>query len=96
MPFPIQDKHPFTQAGIGSLGPSLSGVYGIFGEEVCIYIGAAEDMNAKLTEHFVHASAEAERIWEHGPVYYQAGIKSSNGQARLLAELTEEYRPFVT
>ena len=91
----MQEKHPFTQLGLEALGPSLSGVYGIFGDKVCIYIGAANDMKVSLMEQFGHTASNAELIWEHAPIYYQAGIRSSNGIPRVLAELTEEYQPVV-
>ena len=89
MPFPTQEKHAFTEEGIESLGYSrLSGVYGIFGRKVCIYIGAADDIKARLREHL-----SAPRIEAHAPTYFLLGLNPSNGLTQAQAEFIQEYQP---
>ena len=73
----------------------MGGVYGIFGYKVCIFIGAAEDVKARLIEHLEGTSAEAKRIRQYGPTYYQVGLYPSRGLTQALADLTNEYRPMV-
>ena len=89
MPFPIRSRYPFTEAGIASLGSSpLSGVYGIFSNRVCIYVGAAEDIRAHLQERFA-----GRRFQDYEPTYFLVGLNPSKGLTNAQAELIREYKP---
>ncbi len=95
MPFPMQDRRPFTQAGIELLASIRPGIYGIFDDSVCIYIGSAGDVRTQLLKHFRNATAEAQRIWQNRPTYFQVSLNPSSGLARALADLINEYRPIA-
>ena len=53
MGFPNQPTGTFTDAGVVALPAGLNGVYGIYkgGETRYLYIGRAEDIRRRLTEH---------------------------------------------
>jgi hypothetical protein len=70
MPFPHQDARPFTRPGIEWLAPDQIGVYGIFREDACIYIGRG-DLRGRL---LAHLNGDNPRITRERPTYYLTAV----------------------
>ena len=93
MPFPEQDPREFTEAGIEILDPNQAGVYGIYNNQIWIYIGKADDIRKRLLEHFNGTSDQAKCIWRNKPTHYLAVAEGSEGIDTQETALTQEFNP---
>ena len=50
MPFPEQPRRPFTVEEVGRIVPGRRGVYGLFNEEGCIFVGKG-NLRERLSMH---------------------------------------------
>lgn len=66
MPFPEQQKRPFTKTGIEVLTQNQIGIYGIFNDTECIYIGQG-DIRERLLRHL---NGDIPCILLKKPIYY--------------------------
>ncbi len=51
MAFVPNDFHHFTRPAVINDAPNVSGVYGIFRDGAWIYVGEAQDIQARLIQH---------------------------------------------
>ncbi len=89
MPFIKQDPRPFTKQGIEILNPNQNGVYGIFRNDTCVYVGRG-DIRARLLDHL---SGGNPRITRERPTHFFAEL-AQNDVARE-KELIIELNPLA-
>lgn len=87
MPFKY-DMRPYTKLNIGGLKPKQNGVYGIFRDEIAIYIGSG-DIRERL---LAHINGDNTCIMENTPNQWTAEVLSGDPTARE-GELIREYDP---
>lgn len=70
MPFPDQPRRPFVREEIERLPQGSRGVYGLFNEEGCVFVGKG-NLRERLLGHLKAGFAEESRcIRQHGPSYF--------------------------
>jgi predicted GIY-YIG superfamily endonuclease len=91
MSFGSDSSVVFTERGIAAYAPRTSGVYGIFNQMGCIYVGAAQDLEASLYSHLRGGADESYWIRRQKPTYFafeQCDEKTRNRrEMELIAEL---------
>lgn len=87
MPFPEQQKRPFTKTGIEVLTQNQMGIYGIFNDTGCIYIGQG-DIRERLLRHL---NGDIPCILVKKPIYYLGSVVSDHVQREKLFIM--EYKP---
>jgi predicted GIY-YIG superfamily endonuclease len=91
MPFGSDSSFVFTERGIAAYAPRTSGVYGIFNQKGCIYVGAAQDLEASLYSHLRGGTDQSCWIRRQNPTHFafeQCDEKSGNRrEMQLIAEL---------
>jgi predicted GIY-YIG superfamily endonuclease len=91
MPFGSDSSVVFTERGIAAYAPRTSGVYGIFNQKGCIYVGAAQDLEASLYSHLRGGTDESCWIRRQNPTHFafeQCDEKIRNlREMQLIAEL---------
>jgi hypothetical protein len=95
MLFSMQAKYPFSEAGIEPLGSSWFGVYGIFNDRNCIYIGGSKDIKASLLEHIRRTSEQAPQIWHLNPTYCLVALNPAVGLDEAVAATIRIYGPIL-
>jgi len=70
MPFPEQPRHPFAAEEIGRLPIGKRGVYGLFNDEGCVFVGKG-NLRERLLGHLKSGyTEEARSIRNHAPTYF--------------------------
>ena len=70
MPFPPQPRRPFTQEEIERLPADARGVYGLFNEEGCVFVGKGR-LRERLAAHLKGGvTEEAHCIRRNAPTYW--------------------------
>lgn len=86
MPFKVQIPRVFDRANVASLEPGLTGVYGLFRGDVCVYIG-----RGKIRERLLgHLDGDNHCVLLAGPTRWMGevtGGDASERQKTLIAEL---------
>jgi hypothetical protein len=97
VPFPKQEKHEFTLETISTIRPGQPGIYGIFNQTRCIYIGKSEDIRECLLQHARGESEQSVSISKKKPQYWLASIVAKSQldfwERILLQELKPVCRP---
>jgi excinuclease UvrABC nuclease subunit len=92
VPFPPQEPHPYTKEGIEWLNTGQKGCYGLVQRSAAgqawVYIGKADDIRARLLQHF---NGDNPCINRYLPTHYLAMVVDAN-EARE-KELIAEYDP---
>jgi len=91
VPFSTSVGFAFSESGIATYAPRGSGVYGIYNGSEWIYIGEAQDIEARLYEHVRGQSDQSARIARRNPTHYifercDAQARQAR-EAQLIAEL---------
>lgn len=76
--------YDFTEQGILTYAPKSSGVYGIYNDSEWIYVGEAEDIEARLCEHLRGQSDQSPCIKRRKPTIY--GYERCDASTRLTKE----------
>ena len=86
MPFPKQDPRPFTKERIEALNPNQMGVYGLFKQDVWVYVGSGDIRERLLSHH----SGDNNCINQQQPTSWVAVVTSDyiEEEKRLTLELT--------
>jgi excinuclease UvrABC nuclease subunit len=93
MPFSKNTGFAFSELGIATYAPRQSGVYGIYNGTTWIYIGEAENLEARLYEHFRQISDQSARIWRKSPTHFIFELCDARSRTRLEAQLIRELNP---
>jgi predicted GIY-YIG superfamily endonuclease len=93
VPFTSQG-YSFTEQGITTYAPRSSGVYGIYNSQEWIYIGEAEDVEARLFQHLRGQSDQSACIKGRNPTTF--AFEFCDASTRLNEEqvLIAELRPY--
>ncbi len=86
MPFAAQALRPFTATNVQALGPNQFGVYGLFKQNVSIYVGKGDIRNRLLA----HLNNDNPCISQQNPTHWVAELIAGDPSARerqLIAEL---------
>lgn len=87
MPFEYEMRS-YTRENILTLKPNQNGVYGIFNDNLAVYIGSG-DMRERL---LAHLDGDNRCIIRHSPNFWTAEVFSGD-PTRREGELIREYRP---
>ena len=91
MPFPEQPRRPFVAAEIDKLPPAPRGVYGLFNEAGCVFVGKG-NLRERLRLHLKPGySEEAQCVRKNAPTYFLIE-ETENFVVRHMG-LTVEYAP---
>ena len=60
MPFPDQPRRPFTAEEVNKIQPGRRGVYGLFNEEGCVFVGKG-NLRERLSMHLKPGYTEEAR-----------------------------------
>jgi hypothetical protein len=96
MPFPKQDKHEFTEAGVSAILPKQSGVYAIFNDSDCLYMEQSVDIRESLLLHVCRQSVESACIYNYNPTYWLALVDAKSRLRYLKGLLRVEQMPLCT
>jgi len=91
MPFPSQERQPFTKAGIENLKTAQKGCYGIIsGDNKWVYIGKGNDIRDRLLQHFNKTSEESTCIWKYNPAQFVTLVTNDpdGAEKQLLTEFS--------
>lgn len=93
MPFNNERFYSFTQDGIALTASRCPGIYGIFSNALCVYVGQTDDIQAALYEHLRGQSDCSRCILFYNPTAFT--YDSFDGLYRISRQrsLTEELRP---
>jgi hypothetical protein len=70
MPFPDQARRPFTKEEVERLEPGVRGCYGLFRDEVCVYVGKGI-LRDRLLDHLKGGYSEtAHCITREAPTHF--------------------------
>lgn len=83
------ETFPFTRERIERLNPDQIGVYGIFRDNTCIYVGRGDIR----TELMRYVRGENPRITDESPTHYRALVTS--GDERIERLLITWYQPIA-
>ena len=64
------DGTPSTENGVATYAPRASGVYGIYNNNQWIYVGEAQDMEARLYAHLRGESDQSPCILHRNPSFF--------------------------
>jgi excinuclease UvrABC nuclease subunit len=70
MPFAATTGFAFSEFGIATYAPRKSGVYGIYNGTTWIYVGEAQDIEARLYEHRRGQSDQSSCILRQVPTHF--------------------------
>jgi excinuclease UvrABC nuclease subunit len=92
MPFNQTTGFSFTESGILAYAPRTSGVYGIYNSRRWIYVGEAQDIEARLLSHVRRESDQSKCIFSYGPTHFvfeqvQGELSRKARERALIAEL---------
>jgi hypothetical protein len=87
MPFPPQEPRPYTRENVEQLRPNQIGCYGIFRDDLCVYIGAG-DLRSRL---LAHLDGENACVSLHRPTHWLNVLADRPGPVE--AELVRELLP---
>ncbi len=91
MPFPGQPRRPFAAGEIERLPPGKRGVYGLFNEEGCIFVGKG-NLRERLLLHLKPGYTEEARcVRNSAPAWFMIE-ETENFVVRHMG-LVVEYRP---
>ncbi len=95
MLFSMEAKYQFSENGIESLGSAWIGIYGIFNDRNCIYIGGSKDIKASLLGHIRRTSVEAPQIWHLNPTYCLIALNPAVGLDEAVSAAIRIYGPIL-
>jgi hypothetical protein len=91
MPFPDQPRRPFLREEIERVADGVRGVYGLFNEEGCVFVGKG-NLRDRLLGHLKGGYTEEARcIRDRAPTYWLCE-ETENFVVRHMG-LVVEYRP---
>ena len=91
MPFPEQPRHPFNEEEIRRLPEGKRGVYGLFNEEACVFVGKG-NLRERLLGHLKPGYTEESRsIRKLAPTYFL--VEETEDFVVRHMGLTVEYTP---
>jgi len=93
MPFAMSSGITFSELGIAKYAPRESGVYGIYNNSEWIYIGEAQDIEARLYEHIRSQSDQGPRILRRNPTSFIFERCDARTRSMREAQLIREFRP---
>jgi|GEM_PF-2353226 len=85
--------YPFEYGVIMANAPRTSGVYGLFNDKGCIYIGEADNIHRKLMEHLFEDDSPLKR---KDPTGFVFEICSADKRRWMHTVFTSRYRPVCT
>ncbi len=88
MPFPQQTPRVFTRTNIENITPGQIGVYGLFKNDTCVYIGKG-DIRDRLLAHY---NGDNPCITKAQPTHYVDGV-TKDDPSELEKSLILECRP---
>lgn len=85
MPFVKQDPRSYTRQGVEALSQDQNGVYGLFREDVWVYVGRG-DIRERL---LAHLNDDNPCITREKPTHFVAGVtsQSESRERELILEL---------
>jgi hypothetical protein len=92
MPFG-SDSSVFSERGIAAYAPRTSGVFGIFNQTGCIFVGAAEDLEASLYSHLRGGTDESYWIRCQNPTHFAFEQCDEKTQEDRALKLIAEFNP---
>jgi hypothetical protein len=93
MPFHSYSGYEFSDTAIETYAPVATGVYGIYNGNLWIYIDEAQDIRARLYDHFCGKSDHSVRIMRKRPAYFIFERCDARSLPTRKAELIREYCP---